>query len=151
MLCHFMTIPSYVYLRMLYSTALTVLHSFFSCRMVEQELLPCLRHYGIRFYAYNPVSILCVQLCEWTCIQEYILRMLYAVTVVGRLGSIRWGWPCVPTYTGGSQLCLSQDPHTVLSQDCTLMCLGWQASRETIDFEMHSTISLVSNTVISIR
>ncbi len=25
-------------------------------RMVESELLPCLRHFGIRFYAYNPVS-----------------------------------------------------------------------------------------------
>lgn len=30
-------------------------------RMVEQELFPCLRHYGIRFYAYNPVSVLYIQ------------------------------------------------------------------------------------------
>ena len=25
-------------------------------RMVEGELFPCLRNFGIRFYAYNPVS-----------------------------------------------------------------------------------------------
>ncbi len=28
--------------------------------MVETELIPCLRYFGIRFYAYNPVSILSV-------------------------------------------------------------------------------------------
>ena len=26
------------------------------CRKVEGELFPALMHYGIRFYAYNPVS-----------------------------------------------------------------------------------------------
>ena len=25
--------------------------------MVEGELFPCLRHFGLRFYAYNPVSV----------------------------------------------------------------------------------------------
>lgn len=43
------------------SVAVPLLHlSLPTYRMVEQELFPCLRHYGIRFYAYNPVSILCI-------------------------------------------------------------------------------------------
>lgn len=25
-------------------------------RQVELELFPCLRHYGLRFYAYNPLA-----------------------------------------------------------------------------------------------
>lgn len=25
-------------------------------RQVEKELLPCLRHYGMRYYAYNPLA-----------------------------------------------------------------------------------------------
>jgi len=25
-------------------------------RDVERELIPCLRHYGVRFYAYNPLA-----------------------------------------------------------------------------------------------
>ena len=34
-----------------------------TCRMVESELFPCLRYFGIRFYAYNPVSLTHVYLC----------------------------------------------------------------------------------------
>ncbi len=41
---------------------ITVKDNYLTCdnffyRMVETELIPCLRYFGIRFYAYNPVSI----------------------------------------------------------------------------------------------
>ncbi|CAK8672734.1 unnamed protein product [Clavelina lepadiformis] len=36
----------------------TVYQGMYNCltRMVEKELFPCLRYYGMRFYAYNPLS-----------------------------------------------------------------------------------------------
>ena len=37
-------------------------HVFLS-RIVESELFPALRYFGLRFYAYNPVSDLFSRLC----------------------------------------------------------------------------------------
>merc|ERR1719315_298260 len=36
----------------------TVYQGMYSCitRQVEEELIPCLRHYGISFYAYSPLG-----------------------------------------------------------------------------------------------